>query len=331
MMVTTPTQRSAPAWRRAYADAIRDPRELLDVLGLDPTLAVASPFPLRVPHAFVARMRRGDLTDPLLRQVLPLDAEAVDTAGFGRDPVAELDRSPVAGLITKYQGRVLWVLTGACAVHCRYCFRRHFPYQEHLGGVTGRREVVEYLRAKPSVREVILSGGDPLSLDDDVLAGLAHELATIPHLERLRVHTRLPIVLPDRVDDQLLAWLTGTRLTPVVVLHANHPAELDATVAAAVARLRGGGIVVLNQAVLLAGVNDNADTLAALSERLFLIGVVPYYLNQLDRVAGAAHFEVDDQRAIALVHELQVRLPGYLVPRLVRDDGASAFKVAVAP
>lgn len=322
-----------PQWRRDYADVITDPAELARLLGIDPELispAARASFALRVPRAFVARMVPGDPRDPLLLQVLPSRREEEHVEGFGVDPVAELDRSPQPGLLHKYHGRVLWVLSGACAIHCRYCFRRHFPYGDHLGGPTARQQVLDHLRGDPTIREVILSGGDPLSLDDGRLAELAHEIAAIEHVERLRVHTRLPVVIPSRVDEALLEWLTGTRLTPVVVLHVNHANELDADVAAAIGRLRERGVTLLNQAVLLAGVNDRVEALVELSERLFAAGVLPYYLHQLDRVDGAAHFEVEDSRALALVTQVAARLPGYLVPRLVRDDGVAAAKVPLA-
>lgn len=325
----------APArapWRRAYAEVVTDPLELARALDLDPTVvaeAAARSFALRVPRAFLARIERGNPRDPLLLQVLPGLLELEARPGFGLDPVAELARSPQAGLIHKYQGRVLWVMTGACAIHCRYCFRRHFPYGEHLGGIAGREAALEFLRRDPTVREVILSGGDPLSLDDIVLAPLAKELGTIPHLERLRVHTRLPVVIPERVDATLIEWLTSTRLRSVMVLHVNHAREIDGGVAAAVDRLLRAGVAVLNQAVLLAAVNDSVEAQVDLSERLFEIGVLPYYVHQLDRVAGAAHFEVPDERAVALMAAVSERLPGYLVPRLVRDDGSSPAKVPV--
>ncbi len=318
---------ATPPWRRALAEAVRSPAELLALLGLpvelpgEPAAAAAAgrQFPLRVPRGFVARMRRGDPDDPLLRQVLPLSVETVAVAGFGPDPLAEASTGPAPGVLHKYRGRALLLVTGACAVHCRYCFRRHFPYAEQALSAAHLAAALDHLRGDPDLREVILSGGDPLTLTDDRLGELAAALAAVPHLRRLRVHTRLPVVLPERVDDALLAWLTGTRLAPVVVLHANHAQEIDAAVAAAVGRLRQRGVTVLNQAVLLAGVNDGVEALAALSERLFAAGALPYYLHQLDPVAGAAHFAVPDAVARRLHRDLAARLPGYLLPRLVRE------------
>lgn len=324
-------------WRRILADGVGSVAELLARLELTPaevgwgsdSQAAARQFPLRVPKGFVARMKPGDPRDPLLLQVLPVAAETAEVPGFVADPLAERSTSPAAGLLHKYRGRVLVVATGACAVHCRYCFRRHFPYGEHALTREARERVVAAVAADPTVTEVILSGGDPLTLTDDKLGALAEELAAIPHVTRLRVHSRLPVVLPERVDDGLLTWLTGTRLAPVMVLHANHPAEIDGNVAAAAGRLRAAGVHLLNQAVLLAGVNDAAETLVELSERLFEAGVLPYYLHLLDPVAGAAHFDVPEARGRQLLRQVASRLPGYLVPRLVREVPAAPAKVPV--
>lgn len=325
-----------PAWRRSLAAAVADPAELLALLELDPALLPAARraaelFPLRVPRGYVRRMRPGDPADPLLRQVLPLGEELAAVTGFGADPLAEGAASPAPGVLHKYRGRALLVVTGACAVHCRYCFRRHFPYAEHHPGWSGWDEALGYLAADPSISEVILSGGDPLAVSDRRLAELAGRLAEIPHLRRLRVHSRNPVVLPERVDDELLAWLAGGRLAPVMVVHANHAREIDGEVAAAFGRLREAGVTLLNQSVLLAGVNDSADALVELSEALFAAGAMPYYLHLLDRVAGAAHFEVAEERARRLVGEAAGRLPGYLVPRLVREVPGAPAKVGVAP
>jgi len=283
-------------------------------------------FPLRVPRGFVARMQRGDPNDPLLLQVLPQAREFGDVSGFTSDAVGDLAASAAKGVLHKYEGRALLVATGSCAVHCRYCFRRHFPYAEQTAAATGWAEAVAHVGADESIAEVILSGGDPLSLATAKLAELTKALAPIRHLRRLRIHTRLPVVLPERIDDEFSRWLGALPWPTTIVLHANHAHELDASVAAACARMRDCGAVLLNQAVLLRGVNDDAPILADLSERLFDYNVLPYYLHQLDRVAGAAHFEVDDARARALVEELRARLPGYLVPRLVREIAGAPGK-----
>lgn len=328
--------RSTPAWQQAFAQAISDPLELLELLELSPAAlgvpedaaAARRQFPLRVPRGFAARMRPGDPGDPLLRQVLPVDREARRLPGFSADPLAETAAHPAPGLLHKYRGRALLVVTGACAIHCRYCFRRHFPYAESSGRGTWDR-ALEHLAADPSLVEVILSGGDPLSVSDGQLAELAQRLAAIPHVRRLRIHSRLPVVLPERVDEGLLDWLTGSRLQPVLVIHANHPREIDGTVVAALDRLRRAGVTLLNQAVLLRGVNDDGAVLEELSEVLFAAGVLPYYLHLLDRVDGAAHFEVPEPEARRLAADLARRLPGYLVPRLVREVPGAEAKVPV--
>jgi EF-P beta-lysylation protein EpmB len=304
---------------------VRDPRELLAMLGLDAELRpglsdeAAAQFPLRVPHGFVARMRHGDANDPLLRQVLPLDAEMQPMPGFTLDAVGDGAAKAGHGVIRKYRGRALLIATGSCAIHCRYCFRRHFPYAEETAAAAGWREAVEAIRADASIDEVILSGGDPWSLATPKVAELTDALTTVPHLRRLRIHTRLPVVLPERVDDALIDWLAALPWPVTIVLHANHANEFDAHVDAALARLRATGAMLLNQAVLLRGVNDSVDALAALSERGHAAGVLPYYLHQLDRVQGAAHFEVPDDTALRLHRELAARVSGYLVPKLVRE------------
>ncbi|MEI2429215.1 MULTISPECIES: EF-P beta-lysylation protein EpmB [Lysobacter] len=313
-----------PRWQALWRDAVRDPGELLGLLGLDPralgvSAQAAAQFPLRVPRGFVARMRPGDPADPLLRQVLPLDEEMRPMPGFDLDAVGDGAAKAGHGVIRKYRGRALLIATGSCAVNCRYCFRRHFPYAEETAAAAGWREAVAAIAADPDIDEVILSGGDPWSLATPKLAELTDALQAVPHLKRLRVHTRLPIVLPERVDAALTAWLAALPWPVAVVLHANHANEFDASVDAAMRRLRDAGATLLNQAVLLRGVNDSVEALAALSERSHQAGVLPYYLHQLDRVQGAAHFEVADEDARALHRALAARLSGYLVPKLVRE------------
>lgn len=311
-------------WQEALKDLIRTPRALFEALELDPALlpaalAASDHFELRVPRSFVARMRKRDLDDPLLRQVLPLGQELLAEPGYSADPLAEAEANPHPGLIHKYRGRVLLIVTGSCAINCRYCFRRHFPYADNRPGRADWLAALDYIRADPSITEVIFSGGDPLNAPDSQLAWLVEQLAGIPHLTRLRVHTRLPIVIPARIDDACLDWLSGGRFATSVVIHSNHARELDTEVAAALSRLKQAGVTPLNQTVLLAGINDTEDALAELSERLFALGVLPYYLHMLDKVAGAAHFEVTEARARELHRLLRHRLPGYLVPRLVRE------------
>lgn len=347
MIVQTPqfatngdSQRSRPggpdqSWRHALKDAVRDPVELCRLLQLpseyeSQAAKAARQFPVFAPRGYVARMRPGDPHDPLLRQVLPLDAELDRSPEFSSDPVGDGPSALSPGLLHKYASRVLIVATGACAVHCRYCFRRHFPYGDSPRSPAAWQPALDAIAADPSVHEVILSGGDPLTLVDDHLAELAERIADIEHVRRLRVHTRLPIMIPERVNDELLAWLRGTRLVPMVVVHANHAAELDDSVAAALGRLVDAGVPLLNQAVLLRGVNDWVDALSDLCERLIDLRVMPYYLHQLDRVSGAAHFEVPIVRGLELISGLRARLPGYAVPRYVQEIAGEPNKVALA-
>lgn len=335
MIPAAPVLLQPHGWQHAWRDAVRDPRRLLALLGLEDRVAVsdaaARQFPLRVPMAFVGRMRHGDPHDPLLRQVLPLDAELRPVPGFSLDAVGDGAAKAGHGVIHKYEGRALLVTTGSCAIHCRYCFRRHFPYAEETAAAGGWAAALDAVRADPTIDEVLLSGGDPLSLSTRKLADLTDALRAVPHVRRLRIHTRLPIVLPARVDAALCDWLADLPWPVVVVVHANHAQEFDADVDAAMHALRRTGALLLNQAVLLKGVNDSVEALAALGERGLAAGVLPYYLHQLDRVAGAAHFEVDDATALALHAALVARQSGYLVPRLVREVAGDASKRAMHP
>ena len=324
-----------PDWRQSLREAVTDARELLARVGLS-HLAERLPagdagFALKVTHSFIRRMRPGDPRDPLLLQVLPQLAELDEVPGYSDDAVGDLDAVAAHGVLHKYEGRALLIAAGSCAVNCRYCFRRHFPYAEELAAAHAWRDAVACLAVDPSIREVILSGGDPLVLSTRKLADLTDLLRDLPQVIRLRIHSRLPVVLPERIDAEFCDWLAGLPLQRVVVIHANHANELDDSVAAACARLRDAGATLLNQSVLLAGVNDDADALEALSERLFAIGVLPYYLHQLDRVRGTAHFEVPDMRALELADALRARLPGYLVPRLVREMPGDPAKRPLAP
>lgn len=331
---TAPTLQCPNGWQAELAAAIRDPAELLTLLQLPDTWlnkarAAAELFPLRVPHAFIARMQTGDINDPLLRQVLPVAAELASQPGYTSDPVGDIAALATPGLIHKYHGRALLVTTGACAVHCRYCFRRHFPYQAHQLSQNWPA-IHAYLQEHPEIDEIILSGGDPLSLGDKRFGELVAALSTIPQLTTLRLHTRLPVVLPSRITPELLHTLGNTRLHTVMVLHINHPNEIDDQLAAGLQQLGANNIRCLNQSVLLRGVNDDAGTLIALSKRLFQVGVLPYYLHQLDPVAGAHHFHVSIEQGQALMSQLRARLPGYLVPRYAQEVPGEQAKITLA-
>ena len=325
--VETRAHNEDPRWQKILARAVTTPAALCERLGLPESLiegmeAGHRHFPIRVPEPYLSRIEPGNPRDPLLRQVMPEPAESDPAPGYVADPLAEFgDASASAdgGLIHKYQSRALLVVTGACAINCRYCFRRHFPYGDHQLGGSGWDQPLAQLAADDRINEVIFSGGDPLATSDRILARLAQEVAGIPHIKRLRLHTRLPVVIPQRVDSQLLSWLGNSGLQTVLVVHVNHPAEIDDEVKAAMRKLKQAGILLLNQAVLLRGINDDADTQERLSETLFEADILPYYLHAFDPVAGAAHYDPGDERARELARELLNRLPGFLVPRLVRE------------
>ncbi|AWL13311.1 Lysine 2,3-aminomutase [Saliniradius amylolyticus] len=320
-------------WQKELANCLTDPLELVRLLDLPDSDFTADAcarklFPLRVPRPFVARMRKGDPDDPLLRQVLTLRQEFDEVPGFTQDPLDEQD--PAApGLLHKYQSRVLMIVRGGCAVNCRYCFRRHFPYSDNTPNKAGWQPALDYIAARPAIDEVIYSGGDPLMAKDDFLAWLTQRIEAIPHVRRLRIHSRLPVVIPQRVNDDMLHWFTQTRLTPVMVLHINHANEVDEAVSAAVQRLRQTGVTVLNQAVLLKGVSDSVESQVALNRRLFDTGVMPYYLHVLDKVKGAAHFDVSEAEAKTVMAGVIAKLPGYMVPKLVREIGDQPGKTPV--
>jgi len=334
MITGTAEIRQVPAWQAELARAVSDPAELLSLAGLGEewlpaAREAAARFPLRVPRGFIARMRKGDPGDPLLRQVLPLAEELSVQPGYSADPVGDHIAMRAPGVLQKYRGRALVITTGACAVHCRYCFRREFPYHDANAAADHWRMALAHVSTDTSIDEVILSGGDPLVLSDRRLAELMEQLSAIPHVRRVRIHTRLPVVLPERVTSGLCGAISVARNGLVVVIHANHASELDESVRRACAQLRDTGVQLLNQSVLLRGVNDDAEALATLSERLFEIGALPYYLHLLDRVSGSAHFEVSESHATALVRALQAMLPGYLVPRLVREQAGAPGKTLV--
>jgi EF-P beta-lysylation protein EpmB len=316
------------------AEAVMEPDELFRLLKLPPELlpaarSAARCFPLRVPRGFLQLMEKGNPRDPLLRQVLPLALELDEQPGYVDDPLGERHALLGPGVLGKYRGRSLIIASAACAVHCRYCFRRQFPYTENHASRGHWRATLDLLRADSHLEEVILSGGDPLSLDDGRLHQLVMELATVPQVRRLRIHSRLPVVIPERVTESLVRTLSGTRLKTVVVLHCNHPRELSDAFGEAMARLRPAATL-LNQSVLLRDVNDDVRSLSDLSRELFDRGILPYYLHMMDRVRGGAHYSVAEPEALALMSALRAELPGYLVPKLVREQPGEAAKTPVA-
>lgn len=326
---------SALSWQEQMQRMIRDPATLLERLGLcaaeQPDIAAAlGQFPLRVTEAFLAKIEPGNWHDPLLLQILPQAAEQLERPGYSDDPLAEKIANPIPGLIHKYNGRVLLITTGACAVHCRYCFRRNFPYQDNNPSRADWQRALDYIAERPDIHEVILSGGDPLAANDAYLQQLISRIADIPHIDTLRLHTRQPLVLPHRITPEFLAILTESRLRAVMVIHCNHANEIDTYSEQALSKLKQAGVTLLNQSVLLRGINDDVGTLATLSRQLFAAGVLPYYLHLLDHVRGASHFEVAESDAKTLAAELLTELPGYLVPRLVREIPGQGSKTPIA-
>ncbi|MBC3944730.1 EF-P beta-lysylation protein EpmB [Erwinia persicina] len=318
-------------WLHQLADVITDPDELLQLLALQhhPELVSGHDarrlFALRVPRAFAARMRKGDPQDPLLLQVITSQQEFVDAPGYSTDPLDE-QSSVVPGLLHKYRNRALLLVKGGCAVNCRYCFRRHFPYSDNQGNKRNWQQALEYIRQQPELDEIIFSGGDPLMAKDHELDWLIGELEQIPHIRRLRIHTRLPVVIPKRITETLCQRLSQSRLQTLMVTHINHAQEIDDDLRHAMQRLKRAGVTLLNQSVLLRGINDHAVTLASLSNALFDAGILPYYLHVLDKVQGAAHFYVDDERARGIMRELLSRVSGYMVPKLAREIGGEPSK-----
>lgn len=318
-----------PPWQWQLKHAVSDPQQLLQQLALSSEQVGAGQarrlFPMRVPQAFVDKMAKGDANDPLFRQIWPSDAEFEQVPGYLLDPLQEHD-SAIPGLIHKYRNRLLLVVRGGCAVNCRYCFRRHFPYADNKPSEHHWQPAIDYIQQHPELNEVILSGGDPLMANDQQLGQLLDALEQIPHLKRLRIHTRLPVMIPERLTSTLLTRIQRSSLQPVLVLHINHANEIDTRLKAALAPYQQAGIWLLNQSVLLAGVNDQAETLVALSEALFDAGIHPYYLHVLDPVAQTAHFDVDEARAKQLMQAMLAQLPGFLVPKLVREIAGEASK-----
>lgn len=324
------------SWQEELKELIDCPKSLIEQLELDPKLLPAAikasaHFRLRATPSYVARIEKGNPQDPLLLQILPLSAELNSPQEFTQDPLSETEFQPVPGIVHKYRSRVLFIAATQCAINCRYCFRRHFPYDEHQLSRPDWLQAIEYVRKDEHINEVILSGGDPLSLSDKQLAWLIEQIAAIPQIKRVRLHTRYPVILPSRITDSLISALTATRLRVIMVIHCNHAQEIDAEVRYSISLLLKAQLTILNQTVLLRGINDKSEILATLSEALFDCGVHPYYLHLLDKVAGAAHFLIDDIEAKGIYRDLLTQLPGYLVPKLVRENPREKSKTPVLP
>ena len=321
----------AKSWQQQLTEAFTNIADLCDYLDLDfnelsVSKTAAQQFILKVPLSFVSSMKKGNPNDPLLRQVLPINDELVNHAGFSNDPVGDLAAVKQTGVLHKYQGRVLLINTGSCAINCRYCFRRNFPYSDLQLGKQQQQAAIDSIASDTSIHEVILSGGDPLLLNDARIAQLISQINAIPHIKRIRIHSRLPIVLPARITDELLNTLSGSSQTIVMVVHCNHANELSQQVVTACQRLKKHDITLLNQSVLLKGVNDDAAVLCELSERLFQHGVIPYYLHLLDKATGTGHFAVSETEALLLMERVQACLSGYLVPKLVKEVAGAESK-----
>ena len=320
-------------WQKVLSSAYTDPLALLKYLALDPAkftddIAARRLFPMRVPAPFAKRMEKGNPDDPLFRQVFPSKKEFNSDPNYLLDPLQEQSNSN-PGVLHKYQSRVLLLVRGGCAVNCRYCFRRHFPYSDNHLNKQEWQETLVYIRQDSKINEVIYSGGDPLMAKDDFLAWLTDEIAQIDHIKRIRIHTRLPVVIPSRITPELIKWFTQTRLKPIMVLHINHPQEIDQSLRDTLQKLTQAGVTLLNQGVLLKDINDSADVQVALSESLFDAGVLPYYLHVMDKVQGAQHFDHEDKIAKEIMAQMIKRLPGFLVPKLVREIGGQPGKTPI--
>jgi EF-P beta-lysylation protein EpmB len=333
-MLTSPTTQPINIysdWKSELSNCINSIDQLLQLLGLNSKDLNASQlasqdFSIKVPQHYAQLMEYGNPEDPLLKQVLPIASELQIDGNFSTDPVDESSFNPVPGIVHKYRNRVLMIISPNCAINCRYCFRRHFPYDENRQSKQQWLKALDYLKAKPEINEVIYSGGDPLAANDNFLSWLTQQIESIKHIKRLRIHTRLPVVIPSRIDNQLLDWLSNTRLKPTMVLHINHANEIDEALIKGVDRLKKSDITVLNQSVLLKGINDSSDQLISLSEKLFDAGIMPYYLHMLDPVQGASHFDVSKDRAVEIFHQIQAELPGFLVPKLVQERAGESSK-----
>ena len=325
--------REIPLWQKELAEGFSNIQALSDYLQLsfdDDKLLTATEFPLRVPREFVDRMEKGNINDPLLKQILPVTDENIIFPDFEKDPVGDLNAMSETGVIHKYKSRALFIITGSCAINCRYCFRKNFPYADFQLRTKKITQAIQYIKNNTDISEVILSGGDPLLLSDKKLFSIIQQLEEIFHIKRIRIHSRIPIVLPNRITIDFCNTLSSIEKTIVIVVHSNHQNELNSQVKLACKRIRDVGISLLNQSVLLKNINDDAEQLCELSERLFDFGVMPYYLHLLDKATGTGHFEVNQDKAILLMNDVKKQLPGYLVPKLVREQAGAANKITIA-
>ena len=320
-------------WQQDLTEGFNNINDICEYLNINLTenklTNLTTNFPLRVPRGFVDRMKKGDINDPLLRQVLPSQDENISNYGYTADPVGDLDSMAEAGVIHKYHGRVLLITTGSCAINCRYCFRRNFPYNDFQLSTKKHQKAINYIQQNQDISEVILSGGDPLLLNDKKILHLLEQLEAIPHIKRIRIHSRIPIVLPSRITPEFCDQLSSIKKDLIFVMHSNHANELDNKVQVACHLLKKADIHLLNQTVLLKGINDNAEQLCSLSEKLFNFGIMPYYLHLLDKAAGTAHFDISEQQGITLMTQIKSTLPGYLVPKLVREQAGAANKIII--
>ncbi len=320
-------------WQQDLTEGFSNAKELCHYLELPPkqnSVLHSAEFPLRVPREFVDRMEKGNIDDPLLKQILPIQDEEVESPGFSNDPVGDINAMTETGVIHKYQGRVLFITTGSCAIHCRYCFRRNFPYSDFQLSTQKLGLAIKYIKGNQDISEVILSGGDPLLLSDRKLFGLINRLDKISHLKRIRIHSRIPVVLPSRITDDFCQLLSTVKKNIIFVIHSNHANELNENVRIACQKIKKCNATLLNQSVLLKGINDTEQELVALSEKLFSFDVLPYYLHLLDKASGTHHFEVDHKTALSLMDQIKKQLPGYLVPKMVREQAGAFNKIVIA-
>ena len=332
-IITQISDKLHTSWQKELANVVTDPKLLLELLAIEPQaylqhFGARRLFPVRVPRPFIARMEKGNINDPLLRQVMPLTQEFENTDGYLLDPLQEHE-TVAEGLLHKYRHRVLLIVKSGCAINCRYCFRRHFPYEDNSPNKTRWQQALDYISTHKEITEVIFSGGDPLMASDEHLLWLVEQIEQIPHVQRLRIHSRLPVVIPQRITPALTRLLSASRLKVTLILHINHPNEIDLQLAQALEPLKNAQIPLFNQSVLLKGVNDDANIITALCEQVFDLGIQPYYLHMFDPVQGAAHFDVNEKQAVKIVKQAMAILPGFLMPKLVREIAGEANKTPI--